>query len=86
MPAALDPAEAATLFRSGVQLAFLATPFDWFVAGQWQGQLSLVTPIPFSDPQTYFASHPVMVYDPNFTPTEPAASATIIAGQPRNPA
>ena len=84
--AALDPAEAATLFRSGTQLAFVRSPMDWFVAGQWQGQLSLVTPVPFGDPQSYFTTHPVMVYDPNYTPTDPAASATITAGQPYTPA
>jgi hypothetical protein len=83
----LDPAEAATLFRSGAQLAFVAAPKEWFVAGQWQGQLSLVTPIPFADPQEYFTTHPVMVFDPNYLPTGPAVSATITAGQPtRTPA
>jgi len=81
----LDPVEAAQLFRSGAQLAYVSTPGAWFVAGQWLGQLSLVSPIPFEDPVAYFTSNPVILYDPDTPPTPPqAVSAVITAGAPRS--
>jgi hypothetical protein len=58
----LDPQEAATLFYAGHPMAFVATPDEPFVCGQWQGNLAFITKLPFTDPAgavTYFTDNPV---------------------------
>jgi hypothetical protein len=82
----LDPNEAASLFYSGSTMAFVAVPKDSFVCGQYMGKRALVTPIPFDDAVAYFTEHPVMLYDPDYVPLQPATRATITAGTPTNPA
>jgi hypothetical protein len=70
--AALDPAEAATLFRAGTQLAFVGAPDEPFVLGRWMGEPVLCVAIPAGDLEAYFTAHPVTLYP---LPEPPPAQA-----------
>jgi hypothetical protein len=74
----LDPAVAATLFFAGTPMLFLDEPQDPpFVCGRWQGELAIVSPIPFDDAETYFAERPVIVAADYVTPP-PGVAARIL--------
>jgi hypothetical protein len=80
MTQALDPNEAAQLFRAGTALAFIAEPYEPFVLGRWMNEPALCLPAP-ADPAAYFATHPVIVYG-TYAPPPPgeAVSAVITIG------
>ncbi len=68
----LPPEEAATLFYSGHPMAFVDTPGEPFVCGQYQGQLALITKLPFDDmagATAYFTDNPVTLAAPPVAPT-----------------
>lgn len=66
VPVALDPHEAATLFRSGETMCFVAAPDEAFAATQYHGVMALAVPIPFDDAEAYFTQHPACLYDEAF--------------------
>ena len=68
----LDPQEAATLFYSGHPMSFVGSPDELFVCGQYQGQLALITKIPFNDMEgatAYFTDNPVTLAAPPIAPS-----------------
>ena len=60
----LDPKEAATLFYAGHAMAYVADPTSPFVCGQWMGQRSYITRLPFDEAgaEAYFTDNPVILY------------------------
>jgi hypothetical protein len=76
MTQALDPNEAATLFRSGTALAFLADPETPFVMGRWMNQPALCLPSP-DDPVAYFTTYPVIVYG-TYAPSPPGEAVRAV--------
>lgn len=75
---ALDPNEAATLFRAGEAMAFTSAPTDPFVYGRWMGNPCLCVTLPFDDATAYFTAHPVILAS-SYVPPPPgkAAGATL---------
>jgi hypothetical protein len=74
---ALDPNEAATLFRSGTELAFLSDPYVPFVMGRWMNLPVLCVAVP-ADPVAYFTENPVIVYGTYVPPTPGVAVRALI--------
>jgi hypothetical protein len=78
---ALDPNEAATLFRSGSELAFLTDPYTGFVMGRWLNAPVICLAVP-ADLVAYFTTNPVIVYGTYVPPPpgEPVRAVISIAG------
>lgn len=76
MSQALNPNEAAMLYRSGTALAFLADPETPFVMGRWMNQPALCLPSP-DDPVAYFTTHPVIVYG-TYAPSPPGEAVRAV--------
>ena len=56
--------EAATLLYVGHAMAYVADPTSPFVRGQWMGQRSYITRLPFDEAgaEAYFTDNPVILY------------------------
>jgi hypothetical protein len=74
---ALDPEEAAVLFRSGTELAFLTDPYVPFVMGRWMNQQVLCVAVP-ADPVAYFTENPVIIYGTYVPPAPGVAVSAVI--------
>jgi hypothetical protein len=74
---ALDPEEAATLFRSGSELAFLTDPYVGFVMGRWMNQQVMCLQVP-PDLVAYSTENPVIIYGTYVPPAPGVAVAAFI--------
>ena len=78
----LNPKDAASLFYAGHPMVYVSDPTSPFVCGQWQGQRSMITRLPFNDAEAYFTENPVALYSTETAaaPATPPTSVWVSSG------